>query len=210
MLGIFHNSMLGKRRLIVSNSTCRGHHLTYSMNFFTNTERNQTCSVEAYKATALYIIRGLYNAPWAGIWPFPRQLLWKSTRSLSLYMTDGSLTRALLSWRGELEVAFGKTRQLCMYMATGCEYGSFFLQYTGQSPSIIQTVTLGSRECWAGEGLLAGVRREWSQLRWDSLHHLMTHLSELNNLYLYRSKLTGYYESALILLPSVIMLVRLE
>lgn len=119
-----------------------------------------------------------------------------------------------------------------------------------QSPSIIQTATLGSRECWVGEGPLAGVRREWSQLRClhqSLLHLVMAHLSELNKqlrphklqvcphafvsafvrnrkavrswsevgetvkvLHLYRSKLTGNYESALILLPSVIMLVRLE
>lgn len=151
---------------------------------------------------------------------------------------------------GELEVVFGKTRQLCMYVATWCEYGSFSLQYTGQSPSIIQTATLGSREYWVGEGPLAGVRREWSQLRClhqSLLHLVMAHLSELNKqprphklqvcphafvsafvrnrkavrswsevgetvkvLHLYRSKLTGNYKSALILLPSVIMLVRLE
>lgn len=92
MLEIFHNSMLEERKLMVSNSRGRGQHLTHSMNFSTNTERNQTCSTEAKKATALYIIQDLYNTPWAGIWPFPRQLFWKSTRSLSLYMTDGFLT----------------------------------------------------------------------------------------------------------------------
>lgn len=111
-------------------------------------------------------------------------MLWKSTRSLSLYMTDGSLTHVRCWVGGESSrLFFGKTRQLCMYMATWCEYGSLFLQYTGQSQSIIQTVTLGSRECWAGEGPLAGVRREWSQLQClhqRLLHHVMTHLSELN------------------------------
>lgn len=99
-------------------------------------------------------------------------------------MTDGSLTHVGCWVGGEsARLFFGKTRQLCMYVATWCEYSSFSLQYTGQSPSIIQTTTLGSRECWAGEGPLAGVRRESSQL-WclhqRLLHHVMTHLSELN------------------------------
>lgn len=247
--------MLEKRRLIVSNSRCRGHHLTYSMNFPTITERNQTCTIEA-RASRLQSHSPLYHPG-----SLQHTLSWDLTISKATVLKihekpvivhDWWLpdTCGLLSRRGELEVVFGKTRQLCMYVATWCEYGSFSLQYTGQSPSIIQTATLGSQECWVGEGPLAGVRREWSQLRClhqSLLHLVMAHLSELNKqlrphklqvcphafvsafvrnrkavrswsevgetvkvLHLYRSKLTGNYKSALILLPSVIMLVCLE
>lgn len=127
--------MLEKRRLIVSNSRCRGHHLTYSMNFPTITERNQTCSIEA-RASRLQSHSPLYHPG-----SLQHTLSWDLTISKATVLKihekpvivhDWWLpdTCGLLSWRGELEVVFGKTRQLCMYVATWCEYGSFSLQYT--------------------------------------------------------------------------------